>query len=134
MTMTSEMFVVLGIVQLGVLFASALVPFQLSWKEDLAALPKLHRQLFYVYGGYVVLGIVTLGATCIIAANDLAQGSILTKAFCTYGLLFWGIRLALQAILDAKPFLTTRLLQLGYHSLTVVFLISTLMYGVAVFY
>ncbi|MDB4439483.1 hypothetical protein N9153_01020 [Planctomicrobium sp.] len=131
--MTSEMFVVLGIVQLGVLFASALVPFQLSWKEDLAVLPKLHRQLFYVYGAYVVLGIVTLGATCIIAANDLTQESILAKAFCTYGLLFWGIRLALQTILDAKPFLTTKLLLIGYHALTVAFLISTLMYGIAVF-
>jgi len=133
MTMTSELFVVLGIIQLGVLFASALVPFQLSWKEDLAVLPKLHRQLFYVYGGYVVLGIVTLGATCIIAASDLAQGGILAKAFCTYGLLFWGIRLALQAILDAKPFLTTTLFKIGYHALTVAFLISMLLYGLAVF-
>ncbi len=131
--MTSQMFVVLGILQLGVLFASALVPFQLSWKEDLALLPKLHRQLFYVYGGYVVLGIVTLGVICIVAANDLAEGSLLAKAFCTYGMLFWGVRLSLQAVLEAKPFLTTSLLRIGYHALSVVFLLSTILFGVAVF-
>ncbi len=130
--MTSQMFIFLGILQLGVLFASALVPFQLSWKDDLAVLPKLHRQLFYVYGGYVVLGIVTLGVVCIVAADDLAEGSILAKAFCAYGMLFWGIRLSLQAVLDAKPFLTTAFLKTGYHALTVVFLLSTILYGIAV--
>ena len=131
--MTSEMFIVLGILQLGILFASALVPFQLNWKDDLAVLPKLHRQLFYVYGAYVVLGIVSLGVICIVAAEDLAEGSLLSKAFCTYGLLLWGIRLSLQTILDAKPFLTTTLLKIGYHVLTVVFLVVTVMYGLAVF-
>ena len=131
--MTSEMFIVLGILQLGILFASALVPFQLNWKENLAALPKLLRQLFYVYGAYVVLGIVSLGAICIVAAEDLATGSLLAKAFCTYGLLFWGIRLSLQTILEAKPFLTTTLLKIGYHALTVVFLVVTALYGLALF-
>ncbi len=131
--MTSEMFTVLGILQLGILFASALVPFQLNWKDDLAVLPKLHRQLFYVYGAYVVLGIVSLGVICIVAADDLAAGSLLAKVFCTYGMLFWGIRLSLQTILEAKPFLTTTLLKIGYHALTVVFLAVTILYGVAVF-
>ena len=133
MNVTSEMFIVLGILQLGVLFASALVPFQLSWKEDLAVLPKLHRQLFYVYGGYVVLGIISLGVICIVAANDLAEGTILSKAFCTYGMLFWGVRLSLQSILAAKPFLTTPLLKVGYHSLPVVVLLSTILSGLAIF-
>ncbi len=131
--MTSQMFVVLGILQLGILFASALVPFQLNWKDDLAVLPKLHRQLFYVYGAYVVLGIVSLGVICIVAAEDLAAGSLLSKAFCTYGMLFWGIRLSLQTILDAKPFLTSTLLKIGYHALTVVFLATMILYGAAVF-
>jgi hypothetical protein len=50
-----------GAGQLGVLVASALVPVRLNWKRDLAGLPTLHRQMYWTYGGYVVLGIVALG-------------------------------------------------------------------------
>ena len=52
---------VAGGVQLCILVASALVPFRLDWKHSLDSLPKLHRQLYWIYGGYVVLGIVSLG-------------------------------------------------------------------------
>lgn len=44
-----------GAGQLCVLVASALVPFRLNWRRDLAGLPRLHRQLYWTYGGYVVL-------------------------------------------------------------------------------
>jgi len=39
---------------------------------------------------------------------------------------FWGVRLSLQTILDAKPFLTTWWLVAGYHLLTVLFTLLTL--------
>jgi hypothetical protein len=48
-------FHVAGAGQLCVLVASALVPFQLKWKTELAVLSRLHRQMYWVYGGYVVL-------------------------------------------------------------------------------
>src|SRR5689334_15590676 len=50
-----------GGVQLSILIASALVPLRLDWKESLGSLPRLHRQLYWVYGGYVVLAIMSLG-------------------------------------------------------------------------
>src|SRR5262249_38238623 len=39
-----------GFAQLCVLVASALVPFQLDWKQVFQALPPLHRQMYWVYG------------------------------------------------------------------------------------
>lgn len=54
-----------GVGQFGVLVASALVPFRLNWKHDLASLSVLHRQMYLTYGGYVVLGIVALGGVCL---------------------------------------------------------------------
>ena len=47
-----------GIGQSGILIASALVPFQLNWREELRCLSRLHRQMYWVYGGYVVLSII----------------------------------------------------------------------------
>lgn len=110
-----------GFAQWAVLVASALVPIQLQWNTTLRPLPHLHRQLFWVYGGYVVLAIVALGAICVFNAGALASGSLLARCLCAYLATFWGIRLSLQAVLDVKIFLTNRWLTFGYHLLTLLF-------------
>src|SRR5262245_61520943 len=43
-----------GFGQLGLLIASTLVPFQLDWKNSLRDLPRLHRQMYWAYGGYII--------------------------------------------------------------------------------
>lgn len=120
-----------GVGQLGVLVASALVPFRLDWKRDLASLPTLHRQMYWTYGGYVVLGIVALGATSLACPDELAGGSPLARAVCLYGAAFWGVRVGLQAVFDVKPYLTAWWLAAGYHALTGVFLFAAAVYGYA---
>ena len=120
---------VAGIGQFTVLVASALVPIRLQWTQLLAPLPTLGRQLFWVYGGYVVLSIIGFGTICIINADELATGSMLARSFCGYAAIFWGIRLSLQPVLSAKEFLTTWWLRAGYHMLTVLFALFTLIHG-----
>ena len=117
-----------GIGQLSILVASSLVPLKLNWKQDLASLPTLHRQMYWTYGGYVVMSIIFLGITSILCADELVTGSRLAKAFCAYGALFWGVRLCLQAVFDVKPFLTVWWLRTGYHTLTVLFVFFTAVY------
>ncbi len=118
-----------GIGQLCVLVASSLVPVRLDWKTTLSPLPELVRQLFWVYGGYVVLSIISLGVICIVNSEELASGSRLARSFCAYAALFWGVRLSLQPFLAAKPFLTTWWLRGGYHLLSVLFVSFTVVLG-----
>ena len=118
----SSVVLVAGIMQLSVLVASSLVPLRLKWTTSLAVLPRLHRQLYWVYGGYVVLAIIANGAVCIACADELAAGSRLARFVCGYLAVFWGVRLSLQPVLDAKEHLTTWWLSGGYHLLTVLFL------------
>jgi len=120
---------VAGFGQLSVLVASSLVPVRLDWRNTLAPLPVLVRQLFWVYGGYVVLSIVSLGLICVFQAKELAAGSGLARAFCAYATLFWGIRLSLQSFLSVRPFLTTWWLHCGYHLLTVLFTGFTIVFA-----
>jgi hypothetical protein len=120
-----------GAGQLCVLVASALVPFRLHWREAFAGLPRLHRQLYWTYGGYVVLGIVALGLISLLNAAELAAGGGLARGVCGYAAVFWGARLALQAVFDAKEHLTAWWLKLGYHTLTLFFAFFTLVYGYA---
>lgn len=128
-----NLLMVAGFGQLCVLIASALVPIRLRWWSELRFIPRLHRQLYWVYGGYVVLSIVAFGLISIFNSVELAAGSGLGRAFCFYVAVFWGIRLVLQAVLDVRDHLTTRWLRLGYHILTVLFAFFTVIYGWSVF-
>lgn len=118
-----------GLGQLDVLVASALVPIRLQWKVTLAPLPRLVRQLFWIYGGYIVLTIVSLGVVSLTRSEDLASGTPLARLVCGYAALFWGVRLTLQPLLAVEPFLTTRWLRAGYHLLTFLFVTFTLVFG-----
>src|ERR1022692_2448458 len=120
-----------GCLQLCVLIASALVPLRLNWQTALAGLPRLHRQLYWIYGGYVVLAIIANGLVCIINADELAAGSRLARCVCGYLAIFWGVRLSLQTILDVKEHLTTWWLHAGYHALTLLFASFTAFFAYA---
>src|SRR5262249_44464696 len=124
----ANLIFIAGFCQLCVLIASSLVPFRLQWKTGFQTLPRLHRQMYWIYGGYVVLGIVSLGLLCLFNARELASGSGLARGVCLYGATFWGIRLCLQAILDVKRYLSLWWLAVGYHTLTVLFLSFTVVY------
>ena len=121
----------MGIAQASVLIASSLVPLKLKWKSELAVLPKLHRQMYWVYGGYIVLSIVAFSLISIFNAQELAAGSGLSRSVCGYIALFWGIRLGLQTIFEVKEHLSVWWLKLGYHTLTVLFAGFTIVYGYA---
>ena len=120
-----------GVGQLGVLIASALVPIRLDWKREFGSLSRLHRQMYWVYGGYIVLSIVAFGLITLFNAGELASGSPLARCFCGYVAVFWGIRVSLQPVLDVKQHLTTWWLFAGYHLLTVLFLYFTAIFAYA---
>jgi hypothetical protein len=120
-----------GIGQLCVLVASALVPRRLNWRTELTKLSHLHRQMYWVYGGYVVLSIIALGIISLVNSAELASGSRLARSVCAYIAIFWGIRLSLQLVLDVKQHLTTWWLTAGYHLLTLLFITFTAIYGAA---
>jgi hypothetical protein len=128
-TLLTRLIFFAGVGQLGVLVASALVPFRMNWRQELQGLSRLHRQMYWVYGGYVVLSIVAFSALSIIHARELAGGSGLARGFCAYVAVFWGIRVVLQSVFDVKDHLTTWWLKAGYVVLTLMFTAFTIVYG-----
>jgi hypothetical protein len=120
-----------GLGQVTILFASALVPFRLNWRDELRGLPRLHRQMHWVYGGYVVLSIIAFATLSIRNSGELASGSGLARGFCAYVAVFWGIRLALQTVFDIKGYLNTWWAKAGYTALTLMFAALTIIYACA---
>jgi len=112
-----------GVMHFGILIASALTPFALDWNKLLAPLPKLLRQMFWVYGAFIVLVIISFGTLTVMHAPAMAAGDAIGRSLCAVIAIFWGLRLAVQFfVFDAKPFLTRWIWKAGYHLLTVVFI------------
>jgi hypothetical protein len=120
-----------GVGQFCVLAASALVPFRLNWRAELRCLPRLHRQMYWVYGGYIVLSIVAFASLSMGNAEELAGGTALARGVCVYMAIFWGIRAGLQAIFDVEEHLSAWWLRLGYFALTLLFTTLTIVYSFA---
>ncbi|MEX2318195.1 MAG: hypothetical protein WD669_13640 [Pirellulales bacterium] len=126
-----NLIIIAGVGQLSVLVASALVPLRLNWRTQFAVLPRLHRQMVWVYAGYVVLSIVAFSLICLFNAAELASGTRLARSVCAYMAVFWGIRLSLQAVLDVKEHLTAWWLYAGEIVLTILFVSFTTIFGLA---
>jgi hypothetical protein len=125
------LILIAGAGQLSVLFASALVPLRLNWRAAFSVLPRLHRQMYWVYGGYVVLSIIAFGLISLTNSTELASGTRLARCVCGYIAVFWAIRLSLQAVLDVKEHLTAWWLVAGEWVLTVLFLYFTVVFALA---
>lgn len=121
-----------GLLHFVVLIASALTPRVLDWRTNLATLHPFLRRLFWVYGGFIVLMIVSFGALTLWHANELASGTALSRSICGMVAIFWLARLGVQFfVFDPRPFLTTTFLRLGYHGLTFLFTALVFIYGAA---
>jgi hypothetical protein len=112
-----------GICHFGILIASALVPKVLDWRTQLRLLSPLCRHVVWTHGAFIVLVIIGFGALSVACASDLAAGTMLARGVCAFIGIFWMSRLVIQLfVFNAKPFLTTWFLTIGYHGLTLVFI------------
>lgn len=119
-----------GLGHFAILLASAQVPRVLDWKHELAPLHPFVRQLFWVYGAFIVLTIAGFGVLTLMNVDALAAGSQLARGTAALVAVFWAVRLAVQCfVFDARPYLTNAWRRLGYHTLTAAFVFFTLLYG-----
>ena len=121
-----------GVLQLGTLLASAEVPKELKFREELPKVNPLLRHWILTAGGYIVLNLIAFGILSLLFAKELASGQSLARVVCGFISVFWGIRLIIQLfVFDAKPYLRNWFLTIGYHALTIVFAWHTVVYGYA---
>lgn len=119
-----------GLIQFAILSASALTPRVLDWRTNLAPLDPFIRRLFWTYGAFIVLVIVSFGTLTLLDARAMAAGEPVARSLAAFIGIFWLARLLVQLfVFDCRAFLTTRLLKAGYHCLTLAFVSLTLIYG-----
>jgi hypothetical protein len=126
------LLVIGGLLHFVILIASALTPRLLDWRTNLAALHPFLRRLFWVYGCFIVLVIVSFGLLTLLNVDELASGTAFSRSVCAIIAVFWLARVGVQFfVFDARPFLTTAFRRLGYHGLTFLFGALVFIYGCA---
>ena len=121
-----------AILQLSILIASAVVPRVLDWRRNLAGLDPFLRKLFWVYGVFIVLVIISFAVLTFLHAEAMAAGDSVARSLCFFIAIFWLARLLVQfAVFDARPFLTNSFYKAGYHALTLVFTYLVVIYSSA---
>ena len=121
-----------GLLHFGVLIGSACVPRGLNWRENLAALHPFLRQLFWVYGLFIVLVIISFGTLTSMHSGAMVAGVPVARSPCAFIAVFWLARLVVQLfVFDARPFLTNWFYKIGYQGLTIVFTYFVAVYGYA---
>lgn len=124
-----------GIGHFGILAASVQVPAIFDWGKELAPLHPLLRRLFWVYGVFIVLTILSFGALTLWNVMPMSQGEPVARSLAAVIAVFWAARLVVQCfVFDARPFLTNGWRWLGYHTLTGAFVYFTAVYGWTAFH
>jgi hypothetical protein len=123
-----------ALLHFAVLSASASVPKGLNWRVNLAPLHPFLRRLFWIYGVFIVIVIVSFGILTLIHRDAMATGEPVARSLCAFIAFFWTARLFVQLfVFDARPFLTNWFYKTGYRALTAVFVYFVAVYSYAFF-
>jgi len=85
-----------GILQLVIALANFFVPELLHYRENLAKVSPIVRQIFTVHAAYIVLVLIGFGIICLLFPDDLCGASALGRFLCRFLAVFWGLRVVLQ--------------------------------------
>ena len=85
-----------GALQLVIAVANFFLPSKLRYRENLANVSPIIREIFTIHALYIVLVLIGLGLICVIFPLDLCGASALGRFLCSFLALFWGLRVPIQ--------------------------------------
>lgn len=122
--------IVAGVGMFGIAAASAAVPRVLRWREDLAGLRSLNRQIFWTYSGYILGTNLCMASLATFAPGWLLAGTPLAAAVSGYVCVYWGARLVIQfAYYDRSEAPRGPLYEMAHYAFSAIFAFLTLVFG-----
>ena len=122
-----------GAGQLLLAAGSLAIPRVLKWREELAKLRPLTRQVFWTYSGYIWTTNVGFGLVSVLMPDELLAGTKLAAAVCGFITLYWLARIVVQfAYFDRRDAPSGMIFTLAEVALIGLFIFLTFTYGWAV--
>ena len=100
-----------GILQIGLAILHIIFPKYFNWKQELASLSLINRQIMYIHTLFIAIAVGLMGILSITEAEALVNTNLGQKICLGFG-LFWLIRLFVQffgyssRLWKGKPFET----------------------------
>ncbi len=85
-----------GGLQLMTAVANFFLPSMLQYRENLAKVSPIIREIFTIHALYIVLVLIGFGLVCLLFPQDLCGASPLGKFLCGFLAVFWGLRVPIQ--------------------------------------
>jgi alginate O-acetyltransferase complex protein AlgI len=85
-----------GVLQLLIASVNLVAPKKLAYRENLAKLSPIVREVFIVQNVFIVLTLVGFAALCLWFAPELTGQSLLGRSLSGFLAVFWGLRLLFQ--------------------------------------
>lgn len=86
---------ILGVIFIALAFLHIGFPRYFKWKDELAMLSLINRQMMYVHASFIAVIVLMIGILCITSADELVRTSLGRRISLMLG-LFWGLRLITQ--------------------------------------
>ncbi len=90
-------------------------PKRFRWKEDLAQLQDLNRQIFYVHCFFICLVLCLMGGLCLFFTDQFLSGGDLRRLVAGGFSLFWSMRLFIQLFVYDKKLWQGKALETSVH-------------------
>lgn len=120
-----------GLALFGVAAAGCGVPRVLGWREDLARLRPLNRQIFWTYSGYILCTNLGMAVLATFAPGWLLSGTSLAAAVSGYICVYWGARFVIQFVYyDRSDAPSGALYEFAHYAFAAIFLYLTIVFGV----
>ncbi len=124
------LLVLSGVGQLVLIVASLAIPRVMGWREELARVKPLTRQMFWTYSAYIWATNLAFGLLSTFAPHLLLDRSPLAGAVASFIALYWGARVLIQFFYfdrSARP--PGAIYLLAEVALVGLFVALTLVYG-----
>ena len=116
MTLTADLLVthlrLAGVLLAGLAVLNVFVPSRFRWREELARVSLLNREIFQVHTIFLIVTLTLFSALLLTSADALVEPARLPRAILAGLTLFWGLRMLMQwfyyspAIWRGHPFNT----------------------------
>jgi hypothetical protein len=87
---------VTGVLMAGLAVLNIFVPRRFKWREELALVSPLNRQIFQVHMIFLIVTLTLFAALLLTSADALVEPSRLSRAMLLGLTCFWGLRLLMQ--------------------------------------
>ncbi|AEV97258.1 hypothetical protein A4D02_17175 [Niastella koreensis] len=113
-------FYIIGSLFIVLAFSHLIFPRYFNWKQELASLSLVNRQIMVVHSFFIALMVLLIGLLCVTSAHELITTPLGKRISLGLG-IFWGARLVIQFVGYSSKLWKGRLFETGVHMVFAVF-------------